>query len=143
MWLLDFELSTSGRAVTALNSWAISPAILPFLKKKSSLFILPILVSSLQTHHKRESDPITDGCEPLYYCWALNSGPLEGQLVLLTSERSLQPARLSFFYVSHLSLSSVPRLWVFIFMIRDKKVCVVKNTGGKNQQRYFTQSEFY
>jgi hypothetical protein len=33
MWLLGFELRTSGRAVGALNHWAISPAPTPrFLK---------------------------------------------------------------------------------------------------------------
>ena len=34
---------------------------------------------------KRASDHIIDGC------WKLNSGPLEEQLVLLTTEPSLQP----------------------------------------------------
>jgi hypothetical protein len=32
-----------------------------------------------------------DGCEPPYGCWELNSGPLEEQSVLLTTEPSLQP----------------------------------------------------
>jgi hypothetical protein len=40
---------------------------------------------------KRESGPITDGCEPPYGCWDLNSGPSEEQSVLLTAEPSLQP----------------------------------------------------
>ena len=40
---------------------------------------------------KRASDPITDGCESPSGCWELNSGPLEGQLVFLTTEPSLQP----------------------------------------------------
>jgi hypothetical protein len=31
----------------------------------------------LQTHQKRASGPITDGCEPPCGCWELNSGPLE------------------------------------------------------------------
>jgi hypothetical protein len=31
---------------------------------------------SLQTHQKRASDPITDGCEPPCGCRELNSGPL-------------------------------------------------------------------
>ena len=48
----------------------------------------------LQTHQKRASEPITDGCEPPCGCWDLNSGPLEEQLVLLTSEPSLQPGGL-------------------------------------------------
>jgi hypothetical protein len=34
---------------------------------------------------------ITDGYEPPCECWELNSGPLEGQAVLLTAEPSLQP----------------------------------------------------
>ena len=37
---------------------------------------------------KRASDPITDGCEPSCGCWDLNSGPLEKQLVLLTTKPS-------------------------------------------------------
>jgi len=34
---------------------------------------------------------MTDGCEPLCGCWDLNSGPLEEQPALLTTEPSLQP----------------------------------------------------
>ena len=58
-----------------------------------NLFILCLWVHyrSLQTHQKRASDPITDGCEPPCGCWGLNSGPLEEQSVLLTTEPSLQP----------------------------------------------------
>jgi hypothetical protein len=37
------------------------------------------------------SDLIMDGCEPPCGCWDLNSGPLEEQLVHLTTEPSLQP----------------------------------------------------
>jgi hypothetical protein len=57
------------------------------------LFILCIRAHhcSLQTHQKRTSDPITDGCEPPYGCWELNSGPLEEQSMLLTTGPSLQP----------------------------------------------------
>jgi hypothetical protein len=60
------------------------------------LFILCVGVhhSCLQTHQKRASDPITDGCEPPCGCWELNSGPLEEQSVLLTAEPSLQPESL-------------------------------------------------
>jgi len=36
---------------------------------------------------------VVDGCEPPCGCWELNSGPLEEQTVLLTSEPSLQPKR--------------------------------------------------
>ena len=48
-------------------------------------------LSCLQIHQKRASDPITDGCEPPCGCCDLNSGPLEGQSVLLTAQPSLQP----------------------------------------------------
>ena len=41
---------------------------------------------------KRAPDPIIDGCEPPCGCWELNSGPLEEQAMLLTSEPSLQPS---------------------------------------------------
>jgi hypothetical protein len=40
----------------------------------------------LQTHQKRASDPVTDGCEPPCGCWELNSGSLEEQSLLFTSE---------------------------------------------------------
>ena len=40
---------------------------------------------------KRAPDLITDSCEPPCGCWELNSGPLEDQAMLLTSEPSLQP----------------------------------------------------
>jgi len=45
--------------------------------------------SCLLTYKKRASDSFTDGYEPLYGCWELNSGPLEEQPVLLTTEPSL------------------------------------------------------
>jgi hypothetical protein len=62
------------------------------LKKKKKRFILCVRVHChcLQTHQKRVSDPITDGCEPPRGCWELNSGLLEEESVLLTTEPSLQ-----------------------------------------------------
>ena len=45
---------------------------------------------------KRASDPITDGCLPPCGCWELNSGLLEEQPVLLTTEPSLQPLHFIF-----------------------------------------------
>ena len=51
----------------------------------------------LQTHQKRASDLITDGCESPCGCWDLNSGPLEEQAVLLTTEPSPQPHHVAFF----------------------------------------------
>jgi hypothetical protein len=59
------------------------------------LFIYLLYVSTLslssETHQKRASDAITDGCEPPCGCWDLNSEPPEEQSVLLTAEPSLQP----------------------------------------------------
>ena len=58
-----------------------------------------ILSACMPAGQKRASDPITDGCEPPCGCWELNSGPLEEQAMLLTSEPSLQP---------HISVSYSP-----------------------------------
>jgi hypothetical protein len=46
-----------------------------------------------RTHEKRVLGPITDGCEPPCGCWELNSGPLQEQSLLLTTEPSLQPCK--------------------------------------------------
>ena len=53
------------------------------------MYISTLLLSS-DTPGK-VSDPIRDGCEPPCGCWELNSGPLQEQSVLLTTEPSLQP----------------------------------------------------
>ncbi|KAM7326927.1 hypothetical protein ACRRTK_013294 [Alexandromys fortis] len=50
-----------------------------------------VLSVCIATGQKRAPGIITDGCEPPCGCWELNSGPLEEQSVLLTSEPSLQP----------------------------------------------------
>ncbi|KAM7329170.1 hypothetical protein ACRRTK_010783 [Alexandromys fortis] len=50
----------------------------------------------MPAHQRRAPDLIIDGCEPPCGCWELNSGPLEEQPVLLTSEPSLQPTRKHF-----------------------------------------------
>jgi hypothetical protein len=69
------------------------------------LFIYLLYVSTrscLQTLQKKESDLITDSCEPPCGCWDLNSGPLEEQSALLNTEPSHQPVvcnlRLKFSY---------------------------------------------
>ena len=54
------------------------------------IYYMKVHCSCLQTLQKRESDLVTDGCEPPCGCWELNSGPLEEQSVLLTTEPSLQ-----------------------------------------------------
>lgn len=45
---------------------------------------------------ERVPDLITDGNEPPCGCWGLNSGPLEEQAELLTSEPSPQPLHKDF-----------------------------------------------
>jgi hypothetical protein len=50
-----------------------------------------VLSACMPAGQKRAPDPITDGYEPPCGCWESNSGALEGQPVLLTSELSLQP----------------------------------------------------
>ena len=103
-WWLNLELflwwKSTIKPSPALNADYISVKTSPckdeiflFFFFFNNLFILCIWVHCrcLQTHQKRASDPITDGCEPPCGCWELNSGPLEEQSVLLTTEPSLQP----------------------------------------------------
>jgi hypothetical protein len=50
-----------------------------------------------------------DGCEPAYGCWDLNSGPLEEQSALLTTEPSHQPLGFifnAFFFLSFCSVEA-------------------------------------
>ena len=56
---------------------------------------------------KRAPDPITDGCEPPCGCWKLNSGPLEVQAMLLTTEPSLQPPELALVDQTGLELTEI------------------------------------
>ena len=59
----------------------------PFFFFKIYLFnVCKLHCCSLQTYQEKVLDPITDGCEPLCGCLELNSGPLGGQSVLLTTE---------------------------------------------------------
>jgi hypothetical protein len=53
-------------------------------------YIYTILPACMSAIPKRAPDLIMDGCEPPCGCSELNSGPLEKQPVLLTSEPSLQ-----------------------------------------------------
>jgi hypothetical protein len=55
------------------------------------IFIYSILPACMPAGQKRASDLIIDGYEPSCGCCILNSGPLEEQTVLLTSEPSLLP----------------------------------------------------
>jgi hypothetical protein len=66
------------------------------------------LYLSSDTHQKKASDPITDGCEPPCGCWELNSGTLEEQSVLLPTEPSLQPKSKVFIHLMNNVYIMVP-----------------------------------
>ena len=57
------------------------------------------LSACMLAHQKKTSDLITDGDEPPCGCWKLNSGPLEEQGVLLTTEPSLQPPPTQYWFI--------------------------------------------
>ena len=67
-----------------------------FFCKDLFIYYMEVHCSCLQTPQKRPSDLITDGCEPSYGCWDLNSQPSKEQSALLTAEPSLQPSFLLF-----------------------------------------------
>jgi hypothetical protein len=71
------------------------------------MYVSMLSCRCLQTHQKRASDPITDGCEPPCGCWELNSGPLEEHSVLLTTKPSLQPYIFTFNHLYMCELGSV------------------------------------
>ena len=79
---------------TRVRLYRVAPSFIYTFKIFMYLFILCMCIhcSCLQTHQKRTSDFITDGCEPPCGGWELNSVPLEEQSVLLTTEPSLQPS---------------------------------------------------
>ncbi|NP_001233663.1 uncharacterized protein LOC100689233 [Cricetulus griseus] len=69
-----------------------------------------MLLPCISAHQKRAPDLITDGCEPPCGCWELNSGPLEQQSVLLTSEPPLQfPGYLIFKFIFNLKSEAFER----------------------------------
>ena len=53
---------------------------------------------------ERAPDLITDDCESPCGCWELNSGPLEKQAMLLTTEPSLQPQLIKSFKITFIYL---------------------------------------
>jgi hypothetical protein len=79
---------------------------------KIYLFIICKYTVAVFKHQKRASDLITDGCEPLYGCWDLNSGHLEEQSVLLTPEPSLQPHISFFTWKVTLAINPFWGLWI-------------------------------
>jgi hypothetical protein len=77
--------------VLGLKACTTTPS---FLKNIYLFYVYKYIVCSYL--QRRESDPVTDGCEPPCKCWKLNLGLLEEQSVLLTPEPSLQPDNFSF-----------------------------------------------
>jgi len=68
-----------------------------FLKHLFIMYIsYSFLPACMPAGQKRAPDLIIGGYEPPCGCWELNSGPLEEQTVLLTSEPSLQPLMIIF-----------------------------------------------
>jgi hypothetical protein len=55
---------------------------------------------SFQIHQKEASYAITDGCEPQYDFWKLNSGPLEEKSVFLIAGSPLQTIQYFIIYQS-------------------------------------------
>jgi hypothetical protein len=75
------------------NMFCLS-SILFFFFKDLFIYYMEVHCSCLQTLQKRESDFVTDGCEPPCGCWDLNSGPSEEQSGALT-HWAISPAPLS------------------------------------------------
>jgi hypothetical protein len=61
-----------------------------FCFKDLFTYLMLVYSSHLQTHQKKTLDLITDGCDSPCGFWELNSGPLEEQSVLLTTEPSIE-----------------------------------------------------
>ena len=71
-----------------------------FFKYLFIYYVHNILSVCLSAGQKRASDISSDGCEPPCGCWELNSGPMEEQAMLLTSEPSLQPPQIKLLHIS-------------------------------------------
>jgi hypothetical protein len=77
MWLLGFELRTFGRAVGALNHWAISPALEIFL-----LAIFFIYISNAITNVPYTLLPHPLPCSPTHpLCFLALALPLMGHMI--------------------------------------------------------------
>ena len=61
-----------------------------------------VLPAHMFAHQKRAADLITDGSEPPYGCWELNSGLLEEQSVILNSEPTCKPEHSNSYKEKHL-----------------------------------------
>ena len=66
-----------------------------------------------------------DGCEPPCGCWEMNSGPLEEQPMLLTSEPPLQPFFIYLFGLMKLILHAQMLVFVCVFLQETQKSILV------------------
>jgi len=80
MWLLGFELRTSGRAVSALNLWAISPTCLSSFLSLSLPLSLPSFLSFFLSIH------------PLTFSWDISFASKVSQTLLLKFQLKIQRA---------------------------------------------------
>jgi len=113
-------------------------SFLDFLFFKIYLFIYYICVhcSCLQTHQKRASDLLTDGCEPLCGCWELNSWPLEEQPGALNCW-AISPA--SHFWI----FNSIPLIYCLcIYKYNTVFITIFCNAAGV-QECWLTPNFFY
>ena len=76
-------------ACSLIEPKTTSPEMVPPTKGLYPLFMYINALSACMSAY-------THGCEPPCGCWELNSGPLEEQSVLLTTEPSLQPPEMIF-----------------------------------------------
>ena len=122
-WVRSFLLFVfSLTAVSMFSSFLpsfLSDCLSVFLSFSFSLslflsFLLKLYFSCTQTHQKRASDLITDDCESPCGCWELNSGPLEEQPVLLTTEPSLQSLLLILYLIFPPVLSVLLKIYFYL-----------------------------
>ena len=96
--------------------------------QRNYLLILCVWVHFFR--HKKESAPITDGCELPCGCWDLNSGPLEERSLLLTAEPSLQPRNHSCKQWIH-SVNPAPQTQTRVFYLPGTWAKTVKLREGR------------
>jgi hypothetical protein len=115
-------LESCGKA--EISFWKDNSQILSKVLLKKDLFIIMLFIivlvhcSYLQTHQKRASHLISDGCEPTCSFWDLNSWTLEEQSVLLTTKPSLQSW--AKYFLKLLSVYTHPSMYIWIFMQWNK-----------------------
>jgi hypothetical protein len=89
--------------VLGLKACAATPGYRFFFFLRFIYYVYNVLYTGCLPAHQKMVPDLIDGCEPPYGYWELNSGPLEEQSVLLTSEPSLQPGLLVLETASHVA----------------------------------------